>query len=259
MKTVAALFMLLLLCCTAVVSQADAETITLAADEWAPFNIQPGKQPEGYMVDIAREVFQAHGITVVYQLVPWKRALEGTKKGEYTAAIGPTHAEAPYLIFPKEELAQNFLSFWVKKGNPWRFKNRDSIKQISLGVIEGYDYRKWLNVYATNNRQDSSKIQFVSGTAPMEMNLRKLLAGRIDALVDNEAVVRYSAKQLGMLDKIELAGHGTEPADCYIAFSPVNQHSRSYARILSDGIVKLRKTGRLKQILAGYGLRDWKQ
>jgi polar amino acid transport system substrate-binding protein len=248
----------MLLFCAATLP-ADAETITLVADEWPPFNSTPDKQPEGYMVDIAREVFKAHGIKVVYQIVPWKRALEGTRKGEYTAAIGPTKDEASYLVFPKEELARNRLSFWVKKGNPWRFKNRDSIRQISLGVAEGYDYRQWLNVYARNNRNDKSRIQFVSGTNPMDMNLRKLMAGRIGAVVDNEAVIRYTAKQHGLLESIALAGYDTEPAYCYIAFSPANPRSPEYARILSEGIVKLRKNGGLKKNLAVYGLKDWKE
>ncbi len=243
----------------AVVLTAHAETITLVADEWPPFNSVPNKQPEGYMVDIAREVFRFHNIEVVYQSVPWKRALEGTRKGEYTAAIGPTRNEAAYLIFPKEELARNRLSFWVKKGNPWRFTNRDSIKQVSLGVIEGYDYRKWLNDYALKNRNDAGKVQFVSGTSPMEMNLRKLLAGRVGAVVDNEATIRYAAKQLGFSEQIELAGYDTEAAYCYIAFSSANPRSRDYARMLSEGTVKLRRNGALKKILAVYGLKDWKE
>jgi len=259
MHVVVRLFIVLLLYSTVFLTAAQAETIVLVADEWPPFNSTPDKQPEGYMVDIAREVFKAHGIEVVYQTVPWKRALEGTRKGDYTAAIGPTRNEAAYLVFPKEELARNRLSFWVKKGNPWRFKNRDSIKQVSLGVIDGYDYRKWLNDYALKNRNHSGKIQFVSGSSPMEMNLRKLLAARVDALVDNEAVIRYTAKQLGLQDRIVLAGYDTEPAYCYIAFSPANPRSPDYARMLSEGIVTLRKNGGLKKILTVYGLKDWKE
>jgi polar amino acid transport system substrate-binding protein len=260
MKTLTKLLVLaLLICLSSVLQVAHAETITLVADEWPPFNSTPNKHPEGYMVDIAREVFKSHNIEVAYKLVTWKRALEGTRTGEYTGVIGPTKDEASYLVFPREELARNRLSFWVKKGNPWRFRNRDSIKQVSLGVIEGYDYRKWLNLYATNNRHDSKKVQFVAGTNPMEMNLRKLMAGHIGVVVDNEAVIRYSAKQLGLLKGIELAGHDTELAYCHIAFSPAHPRSADYAQMLSDGIIKLRKNGKLKQIMAVYGLKDWKE
>ena len=258
MRMLPVLLIAALFCPMSTFATARAETITLAADEWAPFNSVPNIQPEGYMVDVVREIFKSHGIEVVYHMVPWQRALEGSRKGEYTAAVGPTRDEAPYLIFPKEELARNRLSIWVKKGNRWRFTTRNSIESISLGVIEGYDYRKWLNTYTKKNRNDRTKIQFVAGAKPMEMNIDKLLAGRIDAVVDNEAVIRYTAKRLGVLDRLELAGHDSELAFCYVAFSPANPRSSEYARILSDGITKMRKNGRLKQILDVYGLKDWK-
>jgi polar amino acid transport system substrate-binding protein len=235
------------------------ETIILAADEWPPYNIQPGKQPEGYMVDIAREVFKSHNIEVVYKVVPWTRALEGTKTGKYTGAIGPSKNEAPGLIFPDEELTVNKLSFWIKKGNPWRFTGQNSVHQVSLALIQSYDYRSWLNTYAQTHKHDKNKIQFVTGEAPLAMNLRKLVAGRVGAVVDNEATVHYKAKQLELLDAIELAGKDTEPIAFYIAFSPATPRSVDYAKMLSDGIVAMRKSGRLQQILAVYDLSDWKE
>ncbi|MFH2121901.1 MAG: transporter substrate-binding domain-containing protein [Pseudomonadota bacterium] len=236
-----------------------AETITLVADEWAPYNIQPGIQPEGYMVDVAREIFKAHNITITYKIIPWKRALEGTKSGEYNAAIGPSRDEAPYLIFPDEALASNQLSFWVKKGNPWRFSGRDSVKEISLGLIQGYDYREWLNTYAQTHKKEKDKVQFVFGKTPMEMNLRKLMAGRVGVVVDSEATIRYTATRLHILDAIEKAGQDNEPSECYIAFSPALPRSAEYARMLSEGIAGLRRSGRLQQILSNYGLQDWKE
>ena len=39
-----------------------AETITMVADEWPPFNAKPQGKAEGYMVDIARAVFEPKGI-----------------------------------------------------------------------------------------------------------------------------------------------------------------------------------------------------
>ena len=44
----------------------------------------------------------------------------------------------------------------------------------------------------------------------------------------------------------------------YIAFSPKRADSQRYARMLSEGVVQLRRTGRLAVILSKYGLKDWK-
>lgn len=93
----------------------------------------------------------------------------------------------------------------------------------------------------------------------MELNQHKLLAGRIDVLVDSEATVRFTASQLHVLDAIALAGTDDVISPCYIAFSPANPKPHEYARIMSSGILRLRANGRLAEILAGYGLKGWKE
>jgi polar amino acid transport system substrate-binding protein len=236
-----------------------AETITIVADQWPPFNGEPNSEFEGYMVDIARAVFEAEGITVEYYNVPWKRALAETKDGKYTGAIGASKTDAKGFVFADEELARNTLAFYVKKGNPWRFTGLNSIKEITLGTVGGYDYRQWLNEYIEANRNDPEKVQILMGEAPLPRNLRKLLVGRIDVVVDNEPAIRFAANQLGVLDQIEAAGYGQELSYCYIAFSPSLPESQRYAQMLSDGIAELRASGKLQDILDRYELIDWKK
>ena len=236
---------------------AAAETITIVADEWPPFNAKPDSDAEGYMVDIARAVFEAKGISVEYRNVPWKRAIVGTKAGKYTGAIGASKNDAEGFIFPEEKLARNVLAFYVKKGNPWRFRGLESIKEIHLGTIGGYDYRRWLSEYIQANSEKQDKVQVITGDVPLQRNINKLLAGRIDVVVDNEASIRWVAKRLGVLDEIKAAGYGQEPSYCYIAFSPGLPQSLKYAKLLSDGIVELRANGNLQKILDKYGLLDW--
>jgi hypothetical protein len=48
-----------------------AEDINLVADPWPPFNIEPGSDHEGCLVDWARAVFEPAGHTVMYKTVPW--------------------------------------------------------------------------------------------------------------------------------------------------------------------------------------------
>lgn len=211
------------------------------------------------MVDIAREVFEEKGIEVQYMTMPWKRALAETRKGVYTAAIGASKTDATGFVFPEEELARTKLAFYVKKGNPWKFKDIESIKQIKLGAIAGYDYRQWLNDYIKVNSNNPDKVQILTGDVPLQRNLSKLLLDRIDVVVDTEAAILWEAKRLGISHDIEPAGYGSEPSFCYIAFSPNRVRSPIYAQMLSDGIVKLRENGKLQDILDKYGLIDWKK
>lgn len=237
---------------------AHGATITLVADEWPPFNGKPGSRREGYIVDIARKVFEGHGYTVVYTLAPWTRAVEMTRTGEADGAIGASKADAAGCVFPREELARNTLAFYVRKGTPWRYRGPASIQEVTLGTIAGYDYRPWLLEYIEANRDDSARVQVLHGAEPLKRNLTKLMSGRVQAVVDTEAAIRFVAKEMGILDQLDCAGYGDEPAYIYIAFSPKKAESASFAEMLSQGIIALRANGDLRQILERYGLKDWK-
>lgn len=235
-----------------------SETITLVADEWPPFNAIPNTSEEGFIVDVARAVFQENGIKVSYKLIPWRRAVELTRMGTYNGLIGASKTDAPDFIFPSEELARNVISFYVRKNSLWVFNHRSDIEDVTLGVIAGYDYRQWLLDYIEDHKNESAKIQVMTGQQPLQRNILKLLHNRIDAVVDNEAVILNVARRMGVNDQIKPAGYGSEIAYIYIAFSPKHADSQRYAQLLSEGIVQLRLNGQLARILSKYGLKDWK-
>lgn len=238
-------------------AQRAAPTILFAADEWAPFNMTPGSQEEGYIIDILRWVYEPLGYKVEYRIVPWKRTIDGTQSGIYHGAVGASKSDGEGLLFPEEELAINRLGFFTPQGKAWRF-TRSSIAQVSLGVIDGYDYRKWLSDYIGMHRNDPTRIQVMSGDNPLEKNIRKLLLGRVDVVVDSTTAIRYTAQKMGVLDQLRNAGEDSELAFIYVAFSPVKPESRLLASQLTDGIRRLRTSGELKEILVRYGLEDWK-
>ena len=233
-------------------------TITLVADEWPPFNGKPDSPHEGYIVDIARKVFEKRGYRVVYTLAPWTRAIEMTRSGECDGAIGASKTDAAGFVFPREELAQNKLAFYVKKGSAWRYREPASIEKTTIGTIAGYDYRPWLLAYIEANKENPEKVQILHGDEPLRRNLVKLISDRVKVVVDTEPAIRFVAKEMGILDQLECAGYGDEPAFIYIAFSPNNPESVRYAELLSQGIIAMRKSGELQAILDKYGLKDWK-
>jgi len=235
-----------------------SETVTLVADEWPPFNATPDSSEEGFLVDVARAVFKKNGIQVSYKLIPWRRAVELTRMGTYNGLIGASKTDAPDFIFPSEEFSRNVLAFYVRKDSSWLFNRKRDVENVALGVIAGYDYRKWLLDYIEVHKNEPRKIQVMTGQQPLERNILKLLHNRIDAIVDNEAVILNVARRMGVNDQIKLAGYGSEIAYIYIAFSPKHADSRRYAQLLSEGLVQLRLNGQFAKILSQYGLKDWK-
>ena len=231
MRTCAAMLLLLALALPVYLTAAE---ITLVADPWPPFNGDPGSDHEGYLVDVARAVFEPSGDRVVYRTMPWKRAIEGTRSGRYTGALGASKTDAAGFVFPEEELARNVLAFYTRADHSWRFVGPESIAGIAIGVADGYDYRRWLNDYIHAHRDDPRRVQVIAGHHPLRQNVKKLLLQRIDVVVDTEAAIRFTANQMNVLEKIKPAGYGVEPALIYIAFSPAYPQAAQLARPLSD-------------------------
>lgn len=251
-----ALFSLIFLINLYVVSMSvKADKITIVADKWYPYNGTPNSTELGYGIDIVKSIFESAGHTIVYGVMPWHRAIIKTRNGKYNAVIGAFHEEVPDFIFPEEEFGVSEEAFFVKKGSTWKYKNVRSLLSAQVGLIKDYSYANELNVLFKANK---NIVQYVGGDKPLVLNIRKLLHGRIDVLVEDPNVLWQRAIKMGVAEKIVKRGNIKEVDNLYIAFSPKNPKSKEYAQIFSNGIRKLKDSGKIDDILAKYKLSYWK-
>lgn len=234
------------------------EAIVLAADDWPPFTSHGNEKGEGYMVDIVRETLEEAGYRVQFVIVPWKRAIEDCRAGAFYGILGATMDEAQGFVFPSEELAHDRPSFWTRADSKYSYSGVRSLAQMRLGAVAEYEYFPELDRYIAENASATGKVQLTSGDSALEQNIRKLADGRIDVIVDNDYSITAKADELGLLQKLRPAGKGGEPLMLYAAFSPAHQHSRELAELVSKGIAKMRRDGRLRAVLERYSLTDWK-
>lgn len=236
---------------------AAAGTVTLVADEWPPFNMAPGGERQGYMVDIAREVFEPLGFTVEYRTMSWVRALDDVMAGVHDGVIGATRSEARGLVIPEESLGVDRLVLYVRKDSQWRFEGLPSLESVRLGIVKGYGYEASIANYVSAHADNPDRIYMISGTKPLERLLGMLLLDRIDVVLDTEASLRHVAAELGVLASLRPAGRLDGAERLFIAFSPARPDARELAQDLSEGVRRLRASGRLQQILNHYGVEDW--
>jgi polar amino acid transport system substrate-binding protein len=232
-----------------------ADTIILAADEWCPYNCKTNAQKPGYMIEIAKYAFEKKGHKVVYKILPWSRAIVMARSGKLNGIIGAARAEVPDFIFPKDIQGTANVAFFVKAGDSWRYNGPNSLKNIQLGIIEDYDYGQVIDEYVKAHKD---YVDIIAAEEALELNIKKVLAGRIQATVETVPVMEHYLNQTGRLGLLSEAGT-LELVDIYIAFSPKLENSKEYARILSDSIEEMRKTGKLEAILSKYGVKDWKR
>ena len=243
------------------INSAYGDQIILVADEWCPYNCSPNSEKKGYMVDLASQILGEAGHTVKYLALNWSRSIIKSREGEYHGIIGASKVEAPDFIYTEEPLGIANDHFWVKKGDPWRYKGLDSIKDRWLGVIQHYDYGKELNEYIKKNERTFS-VQVRAGDNALDILIRNLEHGRVNTLNEDKNVFLYKVKTLGKTNLFEDAGHdltAVEENYIFIAFSPFFlKKSLEYSTTLNKGIIRYRKNGKLQKILSTYGLTDWK-
>ncbi len=235
------------------------DKIVISSDIWCPVNCKAGSGQEGFMVDIARTVFEKAGHEVEYRNIPWNRTVVWVREGSINGAIGPYFDDCPDFVFPENEQAMISFEMFVKKQNPWIYKGVSSLAKVRLGIIAEYSYGKELDAHLEKGKFSKAMVQTNFGKTPLRNNILKLMEGRLDAVVATGPVFWYTANKLKVVDQLKSAGFVTRPQKAYVAFSPALPASKTYARILSDGMEQLRKTGELEKILSRYSLTDWRK
>ena len=261
MKRLVALGLVMVVICA---GNAHAETVTLVADGWCPYNCEPNADKPGFMIEIAREAFGKHNITVEYSNLPWARAITEAREGNFTGIIGAYYGDAPDFIFPSVPQGVSQFSFYVNAGDQWNYNGIDSLAGRSLGVINDYSYSLDLDAYIEKNKADATLIQILSGDNAIDNNVKKLLAKRVDTIIeDRQAMSYYLSPDEYASIRTSIRQAGTLPSGdddngaIFIAFSPKSPNAKKYADILSAETIEMSKNGALKEILGRYGIEDF--
>ncbi len=254
-----------------------ADVIVLKADEWCPYNCAKDGEDRGYIIEAVDEIFKEKGHTIKYEVMNWKRVLQEAKNGKTDGIIGATEAEASGLVLAMEEDKKsgkpqsieqgiNHDCFFAKKDSAFQYNGVKSLESVIMGGIAEYEYGGDVPQYISKNK-DSKKLDIISGDDASEQNIKKLDKGRIDVYLESEYVFLYLAKKLKQKNvitsefkQVGCANLSGEKERIFIAFSPVKSQSKAkeYSKILAEGWVKLRESGKLAQILTKYNLKDWK-
>jgi polar amino acid transport system substrate-binding protein len=228
------------------------EIVLVSPDYWCPFSCKAGDAQEGFTVDIIREIFSGAGHTVRLVNENYSRALVNVRSGRFTATPSTFREEAQDFIFPDVPISRNRYCFYVGMASPWRYAGPGSLKGRRTGVIRDYSYGADLDPLV---RLQPDWFELLSGDNLTQRMVQLVEVGRLDGFVEEENLVAYT---LAHHPEWKLRTAGCMGASyAYMALSPVEPKARDYARLFSEGMLRLHKTGRLKTILSNYGLQVW--
>lgn len=230
--------------------------IIIVGDNWCPINCRADDPDKGYMIDVASQALAMAGYELVYQEMPWARAIALARSGDIHGVVGAFKGDAPDFIFPENailNISPNHL--FTLKNNDWQYTGIDSLTNARLGAIVGYDYGDKLNGFIANaQQQTSTKIRLLSGDNAVKRNIQLLLKNRTEVLVESGPVLWYHANQMGVANQLREAGVISAPEPCFIAFSPNRPESKQLAQALDAGRAILEQNNALLPIATRYGL-----
>lgn len=225
-----------------------ADTVKIASGEYPPWTSEdlPGG---GYLNLLISEAFKLQGIQVEFEYMPWKRALEATRVGNYHASsFWGENKERERDFFHSQSIENIYFVFFYNKNSvdaPIKWQQLSDLAQYRIGATRGYTYNEeFWQLYHLN------KLRVSVGNDDIE-SLQKLVEGKIDLFPISQFTGKYLLHRNFNASQIQSIGFDDKPLSegkNFILFSKVNPENKRYVKALNEGLDLLKKKGKLKQL-----------
>ncbi|WP_147822334.1 substrate-binding periplasmic protein [Salidesulfovibrio onnuriiensis] len=223
------------------------ETVRLTSGEWPPL-ISEGFKYHGALSRIIAESFAMEDITVEWGFFPWKRSLELARSGEWDGSVAWYLTRDRALSFyASDPINYTRQVFFYRKGRMFDWKAIEDLSRYTIGVTLGYSYGEEFDQLVAHGR---IRVEVV---ASEELNLKKVINGRVDAAIINLELGYYLLRTRFAPGVGDLLTTHPKPVE-----QPLAQHvliSRKVAgggelvEAFNRGLKILRESGKYEQYL----------
>lgn len=215
-----------------------AEQLTLASDDWCPFVCSKnGVIQGGYLVELSRQVLAQSNIQLRPVLQPYSSALRANMEGDIEGVFAPARDRRIRRSIP---LGYSLACFYTRPDDGWTYQTPASLDSAAIGVVENYGYDDGtMDDYIARHRASPGRLQFSEGATAGFMNVQKLLYGRVDVILEHEAVVTKMLQTLGAGPRLRKAGCLAQALPLTLGFSIRDQRSERWLQAVARGSNKL--------------------
>ena len=233
-----------------VTNVANAEKITLANGEWAPY-LSKGLKHHGYMSHIVTTVFAEEGIEVDYVFLPWKRGFEDTKAGKYQGTLiwGYNKERAKDFLY-SDPVARLGTSLFHLKSKAVDWNEPSDLKNFKIGGVIGY-------AYGVEDLETQGVIKILR-ISKDEANFRKLASGRIDIVLEDTEVGFGLVSRLGLTDKVTAHVKPLSPRDYSVIFPKKVANAQHLLEAFNKGLKKIKADGRYQKMVEASRRGEYK-
>ena len=225
-----------------------AQTITAAGDPWPPF-LDPDHPQQGVAIELVKAAFASQGDELKFTFVPWQRALDGVKEGEYDVLVGAwkTQEREGFLKFSEAYLS-NDVKFIKKKGSDFEYTGMDSLTGKTVGIVRGYGYGDTFEK-ATNFKKEEA--------ANLMPSILKVIGERIDLTLEDEVVAKshISKENPEALEQIEFVATPLSSNGLHVAAGLKNPKNEEIIASFNKGLAAIKADGTFDSILQRNGIK----
>ena len=220
--------------------------LRIAASDWAPYTSNK-LSGGGFLTEICTTALERAGYQCEVDFIPWKRAVKMTKKGKYHCLIGASYTDerTGYFLYT-DYFWETSVHFFAKKGHKLKYSAIDDLCFTRLGILRGSFYVDRFKKY---------KCLTVETVPTVQQNMRKLVAGRLDIIIDTfDSVQFYMANELtDLAGKIEPIFPSIETDKIYLVISKQAVDNQAIQRNFDAGIGQIKYDGTYDEILKKHG------
>ena len=214
---------------------AEQQEIVIATLEYPPFIYSENNQVKGPLVDKVRNVFGKLEVKVTIRIYPIPRGLLMVKNGEVDAyfSLKKTPEREEELLFTNEPLIQQPFVFFTRNESKIIWDgNLDDIKNYRIGVVSKTSYGTVFDEYLKKGF-----IQNIDEAQTFEQNIKKLIAGRVDLIINSYDVGQDIIKKINDSNRIIALLPPVEVVNSYLAFTKKKDYTtlaKEYDIILAN-------------------------
>jgi len=224
---------------------ASTEIWTIASESFfPPYNYTFKGRRVGVDTEIVEAMLKVINVTPVHQAQGWSevvRALDGNKVDLAFQFLGTgKRAQTAFLIGPYRTGVSVLM---VRKNSKLEYETPADLAGKRIGIVEGYDYGPEFENTAGIRKLYSSNNM---------INFRRLLIGRVDAIIGDKQVLLFNAEYYGQSEKIRVLSKPILSADRFVA---VPKARAEKAARLKAAFERITADGTLAEILARWNVQ----
>ena len=254
MKTWKIILGVLVLCLlTTVVGVAEQELFIVTDTEFPPFGYMENNKQVGIDIEMVNEIVRRLNLKIEIKMVPWNRLLAMTKKGTCDASFSlfKTEERERFALFvTAEPIHYSTYKYYVLKGKEFKYEKISDLYGKTIGINAGFNISDEFDKACEERKITKQEVE------DTETNIKKLLGGRFDALVDNDLVLPFVAKKLGVLDRIvALPKPAKEKRGAFLVLSKASENIEDKEALLkqiNDTLTAMEKDGTIEEIINKY-------